>query len=53
MLTEWPQWVQPVGSSDAYQIGEKITFSGSRYISLVNANVWSPVGYPAGWAIQP
>ncbi len=53
MLTEWPAWVQPAGAHDAYQIGEKITFNGSRYVSAINANVWSPAGYPAGWTLQP
>jgi hypothetical protein len=52
MLTEWPAWVQPTGSTDAYGIGEKITFGGKHYASKIDANVWSPTGYPAGWQLQ-
>lgn len=42
-------WKQPVGSSDAYKKGDKVTFNGSTYESLIDANVWSPSVYPAGW----
>ena len=42
-------FVQPTGAHDAYQIGDKVTFNGSTYESLINANVWSPTAYPAGW----
>lgn len=42
-------WVQPAGAHDAYKIGDKITFNGFTWESLINANVWSPTGYPAGW----
>lgn len=43
------EWVQPVDSSDVYKIGDKVTFNGSTYESLIDANVWSPTVYPAGW----
>ena len=46
---EYPQWVQPTGGHDAYAIGAKVTFNGQRYVSKINANVWSPTAYPAGW----
>jgi len=42
-------WLQPTGAHDAYQMGDKVTFQGGRYISLIDANVWSPTVYPAGW----
>ena len=45
-------WVQPTGAHDAYQIGDCVTFNGSEYVSKINANVWSPAVYPAGWQIQ-
>jgi hypothetical protein len=45
----YPQWVQPVGSHDAYNIGDRVTFEGSNYESLINGNVWSPTAYPQGW----
>lgn len=45
----YPAWVQPTGAHDAYQIGDRVSFNGSNYESLINANVWSPTAYPAGW----
>jgi len=45
-----PEWVQPQGAHDAYQIGDKVTFNGHIWESKINANVWSPSVYPAGWA---
>lgn len=42
-------WVQPVGAHDAYPLGARVTFNGRIYESLIAANVWSPVAYPAGW----
>lgn len=44
-----PEWAQPTGSTDAYNIGDKVTFEGVVYDSLINANTWSPTVYPAGW----
>lgn len=46
------EWVQPTGGHDAYNIGDQVTFEESTYESLINANVWSPTGYPAGWEQQ-
>lgn len=51
-LNEWPDWIQPTGAHDAYPLGAKVTFQGKRYISTVANNVWSPLAYPAGWALQ-
>jgi len=42
-------WVQPLGAHDAYNIGDKVRFDGKIYESKINANVWSPTVYPAGW----
>lgn len=44
-----PQWVQPTGAHDAYNIGDCVTFEGGLYESLINGNVWSPAAYPPGW----
>jgi hypothetical protein len=41
-------WVQP-DSTNAYMTGDKVRFEGLIYESLIDNNVWSPVGYPAGW----
>ena len=47
-----PIWVQPTGSQDAYNIGDQVTFTdGKVYESTINANTWSPTGYPAGWKL--
>lgn len=46
----YAEWAQPVGASDAYNIGDIVSFNGVLYKSLIDANVWSPADYPAGWA---
>lgn len=51
-LDEWPEFVQPTGAHDAYKKGDKVTFEGKHYISLIDANVYSPAAYPAGWKEQ-
>ena len=47
-------FVQPTGAQDAYQTGNQVYFpagSGIVYESLIDANVWSPTGYPVGWKL--
>lgn len=39
---EWPEWVQPVGSTDAYMAGDKVSHNNKHWISDVDANVWEP-----------
>ena len=51
-LDEWPEFVQPTGVHDAYKKGDKVTFNSKHYISLIDANVYSPAAYPAGWQEQ-
>ena len=51
-IVEWPEWVQPTGAQDAYQRGDKVTFEGQHYVSLIDNNVYSPAVYPAGWNKQ-
>ena len=51
-VEEWPEWVQPTGAHDAYNTGDKVTYNGKRYVSLIDANVYSPDDYPAGWEEQ-
>ena len=46
-LDEWPEWVQPTGAQDAYAAGDKVTYNGLHWISLVNDNVWTPGVF--GW----
>ena len=51
-VEEWTEWVQPTGAHDAYNTGDKVTYNGKRYVSLIDANVYSPDAYPAGWEEQ-
>ena len=44
---EWPEWIQPVGSADAYQLGSKCSHNEKHWISTVENNVWEPGVY--GW----
>ena len=49
---EIPVWKQPTGAQDAYNKGDKVhypTASDPVYESLIDANVYSPEAYPAGW----
>ena len=47
----YPEWVQPLGASDAYNTGDIVSYNGTLYQSVVDGNVWSPEAYPAGWQI--
>ena len=48
-VEDYPVWKRPTGAHDAYNTGDRVTFQGNDYESLINANVWSPTVYPAGW----
>lgn len=48
---EWPEFNQPTGAHDAYAKGDKVTFEGKHYKSLIDANVYSPTTYPQGWEL--
>lgn len=52
-IDEWPEWRQPTGAQDAYSIGDKVTFNGVHYVSLIGNNVWSPEALPSGWEARP
>lgn len=43
------EFKKPTGTHDAYKKGDKVEFEGAIYISLIEANVYSPKEYPAGW----
>lgn len=45
------EWIQPTGAHNAYNIGDKVSFNGKIYESLINGNVWSPTAYPAAWKL--
>lgn len=43
-----PEWEQPE-STNPYMKGDKVTYKGKIYESLIDNNVWSPEAYPQGW----
>jgi hypothetical protein len=47
----YPEWVQPLGASDAYNNGDIVSYNGTLYKSTINGNVWSPIDYPQGWEV--
>ena len=49
-LDEYPEWVQPSGAHDAYNIGDKVTYNGQHYVCTSNANVYAPDVY--GWQLE-
>lgn len=55
--TPEPEPQEPVESAPAeweqktYMIGDKVTFNGNVYESVIDNNVWSPTDYPAGWQL--
>ncbi|MEG1191885.1 MAG: hypothetical protein RSG50_01530 [Clostridia bacterium] len=40
-------WVQPLGATDAYQIGDVVMHGGKQWESTTAGNVWEPGVY--GW----
>lgn len=48
---EYPEFKQPTSTETAYMKGDKITFNGAKYISLVDYNVYSPTDYPNNWKL--
>lgn len=52
VVDEYPQFVQPTGAHDAYNTGDKMTYTdGKRYICQMDNCVWGPDTYPAGWKL--
>lgn len=48
---EWPEFVQPTGAHDAYDIGAQVTYNGQRYRCKLANCVWSPDAYPDAWEL--
>lgn len=46
-IEEWPEWVQPIGTQDAYMTGDKVSHNEKHWISIADNNVWEPGVY--GW----
>lgn len=45
----YPEWVQPIGATDAYKKGDVVSYNGKLYRSVIDNNVWSPDAYPNAW----
>ena len=50
-IEKYPEWVQPTGAHDAYNIGDKVTYNGNRYVCDINGNVYAPD--VNGWTLIP
>ena len=44
---EWPEWRQPMGATDAYMNGDKVSHNGKHWISAYDNNTWEPGVF--GW----
>lgn len=42
-----PEWVQPLGATDAYDMGDVVMHKGQKWKSIAANNVWEPGVY--GW----
>ncbi len=49
----YPEYIQPTGGHDVYMKGDKVTFNGNAYESVIDNNSWSPTVYPGGWKSIP
>lgn len=45
----YPEYKQPAGAHDCYNIGDKITYNGKKYTCKINGCVWDPITYPPAW----
>lgn len=39
---EWPEWKQPTGAHDAYDLNAKVSYNGKKWISQIAANTVEP-----------
>lgn len=46
-VEEWPEWRQPTGVQDAYNVGDKCSYKDKHWINTADANVYPPDVY--GW----
>lgn len=44
---EYPDWSQPIGAVDAYELGAQVTHKDTKWENTVENNVWEPGVY--GW----
>jgi hypothetical protein len=65
LLAQLPEWklfpavlrgkIRLKGSTatNPVAVGDKVTFEGVHYVSLIDNNTWSPADYPQGWEARP
>ena len=46
-IEEWPAWIRPMGSEDAYEKGAHVSHNEKHWESEYDNNVWEPGVY--GW----
>ena len=46
-IEEFPAWVQPLGSTDAYRLGDKVSHKDKHWVSTIDYNTYEPSVY--GW----
>ena len=46
-----PDFVQPTGAHDAYNVGDRVKYNGHVYESTMAGNAYSPDAYPQGWKL--
>lgn len=47
---EFPDWVRPTGSHDAYDTGEKVEHAGEKWISNIDGNTTEPGSDDRWWS---
>ena len=51
-VEEWPEIPENIPAENAWMQGDKGTWHGQHYISLIDNNVWNPDQHPAAWQLQ-
>ena len=46
---DYPEYIQPTGAHNTYQIGDRVTFKGNRYTCILADCAWSPQMLPEAW----
>ena len=46
-----PDFVQPTGAHDVYNVGDRVKYNGHVYESTIANNAYSPDAYPQGWKL--
>lgn len=52
-MENYPLWKQPENATDAYKIGDYISYNNMRYISRINANMYVPGTANRWWETVP